>query len=154
MSGHAAAPQLALDLFTVVRHDFASFLPGPYMATYYASKAFVRSFSEALWEECRRAGVVITALCPGPVETGFFERATGHTAKPRLFQLLPNDDARAVAQKGWRGFRGKRRMVVPGAINKIVVYGARFVPTFIVLWAVRKLQKRRSQSTSSGKADA
>lgn len=124
--------------------SIAGFLPGPYMAAYYASKAFVRSFSEGLWEECRRSGVTVTALCPGPVETGFFERATGKVKKPRLFQLLPNEDARSVAEKGWRGFRSRRRIVMPGFANKLVAFLVRVTPPRLVLFAVRKLQKRRT----------
>lgn len=123
--------------------SIAGFLPGPYMASYYASKAFVRSFSEALWEECRRAGVTVTALCPGPVETGFYQRATGQVKMPRLFQLLPNEDARSVAEKGWRGFRNRKRIVMPGFGNKLAVFLARVTPPRLVLFTVRKLQKRR-----------
>ncbi len=125
--------------------SIAGFLPGPHMAVYYASKAYARSFSEALWEECRRAGVTVSALCPGPVETGFFERAAGAAKKkPRLFELLPGDDARSVAEKGWRGFRAGRRIVIPGFGNKVVAAVAPVLPTRLVLWAVRKLQKSRA----------
>ena len=123
--------------------SIASFLPGPQMAVYYASKAFVRSFSEALWEECRRAGVAVTALCPGPIDTGFFVRATGRAQKPRLFQLLPTDDARSVAKKGWRGLKAGRRLVVPGLASKGVMLAGRLFPNALILRTVRKLQKRR-----------
>jgi short-subunit dehydrogenase len=126
----------------------ASYTPGPGMAAYYASKAYVRSFSEALWEECRGAGVTITAVCPGPVDTPFFARATGRRRKPRLFELLPGEDAASVARKGWRGFRAGRRVVIPGLAAKAAVLAARILPARLLLRVLRKLQKRRSAPMS------
>jgi uncharacterized protein len=123
----------------------ASFLPGPNMAIYYASKAYVRSFSEALWEETRRSGVTITALCPGPVATGFFARAASGGRKPALFEMVPGLSADEVAQKGWLGFKKGQRLVIPGWTNVLMAYGLPFIPARLVLTMVRRFQKSRSQ---------
>jgi short-subunit dehydrogenase len=94
----------------------AGFQPGPGMAIYYASKAYVLSFSEALaWE--LRGRVRVTALCPGPTPTGFQERA--HGMRDSRLWLMPRLTAEKVAEQGWRGFERGRRIVVPGLLNKI-----------------------------------
>jgi hypothetical protein len=94
----------------------ASFLPGPGMAIYYASKAYVLWFSEALaWE--LRGRVRVTALCPGPTPTGFQDRAQG--MRESRLRLVPTLTAEQVAQQGWRGFERGRRIVIPGLMNKI-----------------------------------
>ena len=96
----------------------ASFQPGPGMAVYYASKAYVLSFSEALaWE--LRGRVRVTALCPGPTPTGFQDRAQG--VRESRIRLVPTLTAEQVAEQGWRGFERGRRIVVPGLLNKIGV---------------------------------
>lgn len=120
----------------------AGLLPGPFMAVYYASKAFGVSFSQALWEECRDTGVKICTLCPGPVETEFFERATGGKKKPKLFRLLPGAQAGAVAEAGWRGLKENRRMVVPGLMPRLGAFALRFAPTRPLFALLRKAQKR------------
>lgn len=80
--------------------------PGPYMATYYATKAFVLSFSEAMAEELREYGITVTALCPGPTATGF-ER-TAHLETSKLFQTVHVETAEKVAQRGYRAtMKGK-----------------------------------------------
>jgi short-subunit dehydrogenase len=95
----------------------AGFLPGPGMAVYYASKAYVLWFSEALaWE--LRGRVRVTALCPGPTPTGFQERARGFR-ETRLAMFMPTLTAEQVAEQGWRGFERGRRIVIPGLMNKI-----------------------------------
>ena len=94
----------------------ASFQPGPGMAVYYASKAYVLSFSEALaWE--LRGRVRVTALCPGPTPTGFQDRA--HGMRESRLRLVPTLTAEQVAEQGWRGFERGRRIVIPGLLNKI-----------------------------------
>jgi hypothetical protein len=108
----------------------ASFLPGPWMSVYYASKAYVLSFSEALHEELKPRGVRVTALCPGPVATEFQARAgiySGHTSG-----ILAHS-AEVVARAGYRGLMRGRRVVVPGWGNKIVTTVVRFAPKAVLL---------------------
>ena len=120
----------------------AGFLPGPGMAVYYASKAYVRSFSEALWEEARRAGVTVSCLAPGPVETAFLERAG--VGRTQLFKTMNHMTAETCARIGWQGFRAGRRMIVPGLQTRIVTLIAPFIPRRLLLYAVRRLQKARA----------
>jgi short-subunit dehydrogenase len=113
----------------------AAFLPGPYQSVYYATKAFVLSFSEALAEELRGTGVGVTAVCPGPVPTGFQASAGVRRARPlsRHFMLT----ADAVADATYRGVRAGRRLVVPGWHQRLLVLGIRLVPRRLVAWASR-----------------
>ncbi len=103
----------------------AGFLPGPNMAVYYASKAYVISFSEALAEEVRGTGVTVTVLCPGATHTGFAERA-GTTATP-LFKL-PMAKAADVAKAGIDGMMRGKSVVVPGITNKLVALSPKITP--------------------------
>jgi hypothetical protein len=116
----------------------AAFQPGPGMAVYYASKSFVLSFSEALWEEVRGRGVTVTALCPGPTRSEFGE--VSGMANSRIFRLARHMSAQEVADAGWRGFLAGRRVVVTGLQNKTTAAAARFVPHRILLPVVRRLQ--------------
>jgi short-subunit dehydrogenase len=118
----------------------AGFLPGPHMAMYYASKAFVRSFSEALHEEVRGKGVTVTCVAPGPVRTKFLEKA-GAKRTP-LFRLLPKADAQFVAECAWRGFKHRRRMVIPGLQAKSAALFAKLLPSAATLWLIGRLQSR------------
>lgn len=118
----------------------AAFLPGPFMAVYYAAKAYVLSFSEALAEECRGSGVTVTCLCPGATDTGFQSRAgVGDT----LLMRLPLADARGIARAGYRGMLAGRAVVVPGPSNKLVALSPRFTPRRLLLWLSRKAVERR-----------
>ena len=121
----------------------AGFQPGPFMAVYCASKAYVLSFSEALAEELAGTGVSVTTLCPGPTPTGFQARARldgvpRATANPLIV------DAATVARAGYRGLMNGRRLVVPGLGNKLLTGSVRFTPRRIVLKVVRYLQERRA----------
>jgi len=117
--------------------SMAAFLPGPLMSVYYASKAFVLSFSDALAEECRGTGVTVTALCPGPTITGFQRRAgmerTGAARLPFMMQAGP------VALAGYRGALAGRRTVVPGLANKVMVQALRLMPRAGAAAIVRRL---------------
>ena len=104
----------------------AAFLPGPRMALYYASKAFVLSFGEALAEEVRGSGVSVTTLCPGPVLTGFQSRAGIESAGFLRGPLVKT--ATDVARAGLAGARAGRRVVVPGFANKASVALMRLMP--------------------------
>jgi short-subunit dehydrogenase len=120
----------------------AAFQPGPMMAVYYASKAYVLSFSEALAEEVAGTGVTVTALCPGPTATGFQQRAAMQESK--LFSgLLEVADAPAVAHAGYAGFRAGRRIVIPGLANRLGVQSLRFSPRALVTRVVKRMQERR-----------
>jgi uncharacterized protein len=124
----------------------AAFGPGPGLALYYASKAFVLSLSEALWQELRGTGVTVTALCPGPVETAFFARATGGARKPLLFRLAPAMTSQAVAQAGWRGFHAGKRVVFPSFMNRMSAALMRVTPKMLYLPGMMKLQASRAKN--------
>ncbi|HET7850389.1 MAG TPA: SDR family oxidoreductase [Pseudolabrys sp.] len=119
----------------------AGFLPGPGMAVYYATKAYVLSFSEALHSELKPRGVRVTVLCPGPVPSEFAERAgvKGGSLAPGMLTR----SAEQVAEEGYRGLMQGRRVVVPGWPNKVVSVLVRVVPRSVLLWAVDRRQSRR-----------
>jgi short-subunit dehydrogenase len=116
----------------------AAFQPGPFMAVYYASKAFVLSFSEALWEELRGTGVTVTALCPGPTPTNFQARS-GMENVFLTKGIIPLTDAAFVARAGYRAMSKGRRVVIPGLFNRLGAHGVRFLPKFLVLKILRQL---------------
>jgi short-subunit dehydrogenase len=119
----------------------AAFLPGPGMAVYYATKAYVLSFSEALHQELKPRGVRVTALCPGPVQTEFQARAGMTRAlQPRLL----NRSAGRVAEDGYRGLKEGRRVVVPGTANWLVTSLVRFMPRDLLLKITAMQQEARS----------
>jgi hypothetical protein len=119
----------------------AGFQPGPFMAVYYASKAFVTSFSEALAEECRGAGVSVTALCPGFTDTEFAARAAAHQ-KPRLFDgPLGTLDAAHVAELGYRAMLAGKRLVIPGLVNRVGAWSAPFTPRGLLLRLTRRMNQ-------------
>lgn len=120
----------------------AAFQPGPLMAVYYATKAYVLSFTEGLAEELRGTGVTATALCPGPVLTGFQEKA-GLADVPLLRGPIVLDVAK-VARAGWRGAMRGKRVVVPGVANRVLAAGARFSPRRLSTRIARRLQEKRS----------
>ena len=117
----------------------AAFVPGPNMAVYYATKAYVLSFSEALHRELKAKDVRVTVLCPGPVKTEFQARAGMSDGMARGFLAL---SAEQVAQAGYQGFAAGKRLVVPGFANKIAAFMPRLVPRSLVLSATKKFQKR------------
>jgi uncharacterized protein len=117
----------------------AAFEPGPLMAVYYASKAYVLSFSEALANELRGTGVTVTALCPGPTRTGFQER--GAMEDSRLVNGTIAD-ARSVALAGYRGLMRGKTIVIPGFSNKLVPWVVRLSPRAVVPRVVRRMQER------------
>jgi short-subunit dehydrogenase len=104
----------------------AGMQPGPFMATYYASKAFVISFSQALAFELRGSGVTVTCHCPGATATNF--AATAGTARSRLFKRKGVADARAVALHAYRAMQAGRVLAVHGAVNKVLTQALRVSP--------------------------
>ena len=119
----------------------AAFQPGPFMAVYYATKAYVLSFSEALAEELQDTGVTVTCLCPGATSTGFATRAD--MADAFLFRLaaMPSPP---VAEAGYRGMMRGKVLVITGLMNKISVFSLRFGPRSLVRKIVAKLQASRA----------
>ncbi len=133
---------------SVVRHrggilnvaSIASFLPGPRMAVYYATKAYVLSFTEAMRGELGPRGVRVTALCPGTVPTEF-QGAAGFN--PGLDSAILNVSAAAVARAGYRGLMANKRLVLPGVGVRMIPFMLRFAPRSVVLAAVARVQRRR-----------
>jgi len=119
----------------------AAFQPGPFMAVYYASKAYVLSFSEAIAEELRGSGVSVTVLCPGPTATGFQKAANMSTEA--LLRVMRPVSSMDVARAGYRALMRGRRVVIPGVKNKIGVQSLRVSPRAVVTRVVRALQVRR-----------
>ncbi len=120
--------------------SLAGFLPGPGMAVYYASKAYVLSFSEALRQELAPRGVRVTTLCPGSVPTEFQARAG---LKPGFEHEILNVSASDVAQAGYRGLMANKRAVLPGPGTKIIPFLLRLFPRWFILAAVGRLQLRK-----------
>jgi short-subunit dehydrogenase len=116
----------------------AAFQPGPLMAIYYASKAFVLSFSEALWEEARGTGVNVSCLCPGPTVSKFRERAG--TGKVRLAKASVPMPSMVVARMGYDAWQANKRVAVTGARNRVMASLVPLLPRTAVLRAVRNLQ--------------
>ena len=119
----------------------AAFQPGPLMAVYYASKAYVLSLSEALANECEGTGVRVSALCPGPTETGFV--AAAGMGDSKLFDRAVMD-ARTVAVEGYRGLLAGKAVVIPGLRNNLLARSIGFFPRGLVTKVVRGIQEKRS----------
>jgi len=118
--------------------SIAAFMPGPGMAVYYASKAYVLSFSEALHRELKPKGVRVTALCPGPVPTEFQARAgMRDDALPGFLTR----SAEQVASDGYRGLMHGRRVVIPGAANRAVTMALRLAPRGLLLDLIARQQR-------------
>jgi short-subunit dehydrogenase len=120
----------------------AGFMPGPGMAVYYASKAYVLSFTEALSRELSPLGVRVTVLCPGPVKTEFQMRAG---IAPGPLPPLLGRTADQVAQAGYDGFMAGKRVVIPGVANKIMSFIPRLVPRGLLLNAMLSYQRGRGR---------
>lgn len=124
----------------------AAFQPGPLMAVYYASKSYVLSFSEAIRNEVHHLGIDVTALCPGPTKTEFFEK------QPKLLEsrllsggtMSPED----VAEIGYKGLMRGKAIVIPGARNKILAWSTRFAPRSLAVKISRwTLERKRKAET-------
>lgn len=116
----------------------AAFQPGPFMAVYYASKAYVLHFTEALAEELSGTGTTVTCLCPGPVKTNFQQRA--HLGNTRMATTPLLLDVREVARIGYEGMKQGKRLVIPGWKNRLIVEMLRVSPRSMVTKAVSRLQ--------------
>ena len=119
----------------------AGFQPGPLMSVYYASKAYVLSFSQALHEELRDTGVTVTCLCPGSTATEFAERAG--ISNSRLFTLTGVASAEDVASYGYAATMRGERIALPGLKNKAHIQALRLLPRSLVTTLARKVQESR-----------
>jgi len=119
----------------------AGFQPGPLMAVYYATKAYVISFSEALANELQDSGVTVTCLCPGATDTGFQRRAG--TENTLLFQKLRPMDAETVARDGYRGMMAGKTLVISGFRNWLLAEATRFGPRKLVTAVSRKVMDQK-----------
>ncbi len=119
----------------------AAFQPGPLMAVYYATKAYVLSFSEAIANELEGTGVTVTALCPGPTESGFQQRAAMEDSKLVSGQKIM--DAETVAKIGYRSLLEGKTVIIPGVKNKIMAESIRFTPRKMVTKLVRNMQENK-----------
>lgn len=124
--------------------SLGAFAPGPFMAVYCATKAFVLSFTEALWDEARGTKVHVTCLCPGPTATGFSARSRTETTRMFRSGVL---SSRRVARVGYRAFRHNRRTVVVGIVNSLMAWSTGFSPRGLVL----RLSRRIIQSPAAVK---
>ncbi len=114
----------------------AAFQPGPNVAVYFATKAFVLSLSEALWTELRGTGVTVTCLAPGPTHTAFADQA--HMQHTTLFKFACMD-AEPVARAGYEATMKGKPLIVPGLANKALAFSSRLWPRTWVRWATAKL---------------
>jgi uncharacterized protein len=118
----------------------AAFQPGPTMAIYYASKAYVLHFSEAIANELEGTGVTVTALCPGATESNFFTAADMHDSKLVKGKKLPS--SKEVAEYGFSSMMNEKRVAIHGWMNYIMANSARFTPRNVVVKIVRMIQDK------------
>jgi len=118
----------------------AAFQPGPLMAVYYATKAYVLSFSEAIADELRDSGVTVTALCPGPTATNF--AAAADMTDRRLFTVSKPMSSEKVARAGYEAMKRGKRIEIAGLRNKVMAQSIRISPRRLVTAVVRRLQEK------------
>lgn len=118
----------------------AAFQPGPLMSVYYATKAYVLSFSEALANEVKSGGVTVTALCPGATESGFQQRAAMEDSKLIKGRKMPT--SAQVAEAGYKALMQGKTVFVPGFSNKALTLGAKLLPRRFMPGLVRSIQER------------
>jgi short-subunit dehydrogenase len=119
----------------------AGFQPGPMMAVYYATKAYVNSLSQALANELEGSGLTVTCLCPGPTDSEF--RAVAGVQASKAFSVGHQMSARAVAEAGVRGMRQGKVLVIPGWRNQLLIFLQRFAPRSVITRVVRWMLAKR-----------
>ncbi|MGM0588779.1 MAG: SDR family NAD(P)-dependent oxidoreductase [Bacteroidota bacterium] len=119
----------------------ASFQPGPLMSVYYATKHYVLAFSEGIANELKDQGVTVTALCPGPTESGF--QSTADMGDSRLVNTVQLPTAQEVAEYGYRSMMKGKTVAIHGFMNKLMAQSVRFTPRKMVTSLVRKIQEEK-----------
>ena len=119
--------------------SMAAFQPGPYMAVYYASKAYVQSFSEAIASELKGTGVTVTTLCPGPTKSGFQHQVGSEGSNLSKLNLLSS--SKYVAKYGYKALNEGKSVAIPGFVNTSLVNTAKFIPRKATIQMVKKLQE-------------
>ena len=125
----------------------ASFQPVPFMATYAATKAFVRSFSEAIAEENRSFNITVTALCPGPTETNFFDAANVSSEVKKSFAQKGLETPEEVVEDALKAVRRGRAQAISGWSNYFLARAVNFVPNFLITRAVGKVLRPKFEKT-------
>ena len=118
--------------------SIAAFQQGPYMSVYYATKAFVLSFSQAIAHELKDSGITVTALCPGPIDTGFVDAAD--LANSKLFKSLPVSTPDAVADYGYKALMKGKTVAIHRFSNKLLIFAGRFAPRKLISHMICKIQ--------------
>ena len=129
--------------------SIGAFAAGPFMATYFASKAFVLSFSEALDMELDGSNVSVTGLCPGPTDTGFATRAGANNSLAFRYTMT---SVEYVAREAYQGMKAKRTVVVPGPAAKFIAFSARFVPRKTSVTFAKVVNKQSAQAARVSEA--
>ncbi|MHC4184064.1 MAG: SDR family NAD(P)-dependent oxidoreductase [Planctomycetota bacterium] len=119
----------------------AAFQAGPLMSSYYASKAYVLSLSEALNNEFARDGVKVSVLCPGPTDTEFADRADMNSAK--IINVPWVMKAADVAEIGYSGLMKGKKIIIPGLMNKLLAYSVRLTPRSVLVLITRSLNQKK-----------
>lgn len=119
----------------------AAFQPGPLMAVYYATKAYVLHFSEAIANELKGRGITVTCLCPGPTRSEF--QKTANLNNVWLFRLVGMMEPEAVAHAGYQGLMKGKRIVIPGLVNRLFAFSTRLVPRGMITDLIRLIQEEK-----------
>lgn len=119
----------------------AAFIPGPLMAVYYATKAYVLSFSQAIGNEVRNHGITVTALCPGPTTSGF--QAAAEIDGIALFESGKLPTSAQVAEYGYKAMMKGKSVAIHGISNRVMTTATRFIPRSLIVKAVRKVQDKK-----------
>ncbi|HHF7374095.1 SDR family NAD(P)-dependent oxidoreductase [Legionella bozemanae] len=123
----------------------AAFQPGPFMAVYYASKSYVASFSQALAYELKGTGVTLSTLCPGPTQSDFFKEAgMENSFLARGFIGIKSTEQ--IAKAAYQGFKKNTLFIIPGIMNKILAYSAKYTPDALNLRIAAFLHRRNQES--------
>jgi short-subunit dehydrogenase len=122
--------------------SLAAFQPGPLMNIYYASKAYIHSFSEALANEVKGSGVTVTVLLPGLFNTNFASTAASNSGSPEKKEKIVTTTVEEVARTALKGMMKGRIRIIPGFSNKLLALAPRFLPRNLVLSSLRRIQER------------